>query len=190
LLAPRGRVRIVGLADSDSYVKWGAALLGTLPPAWQRELLVVDSPIVVSDAQLADALPGSGIARAARIRLPEVAPRLAADPPDAVLVATPGPIARVLMRVLAELSPRPVLVAGLPGISIPPTRKALLFRRQADLVVLHSRREVREFGELARARGGDHRFGLATLPFASRRPAAGTDLVFAAQAIVPASRKD
>jgi hypothetical protein len=183
-------VRLVALADSDSYVKWGAALAGALPPAWDRELLVVDSPIVVSDAQLATALTGSGIGRVSRIGLAEVAARLAADPPDAVLVATPGPIARVLMRVIGELSPRPVLVSGLPGISIPTTRKALIYRRQADLVVLHSHREVREFGRMSHARGWDHRFGLATLPFVTRRPASGTDLVFAAQAIVPAARED
>jgi hypothetical protein len=183
-------VRLVALADSDSYVKWGAALAGTLSPEWDRELLVLESPMVVSDAQLRAALAGSGIDRVTRVRFPEVAPRLAADPPDAVLVATPGPIARVLMRVIAELTPRPVLVSGLPGISIPTTRKALIYRRQADLVVLHSHREVREFARLSRARGWDHRFGLATLPFVTRRTAFGTDLVFAAQAIVPAARED
>jgi hypothetical protein len=183
-------VRLVVLADSDSYVKWGAALAGTLPAEWERELLVVDTPMVVSDAQLATALTGSGIDAVSRISLPEVGPRLAADPVDAVLLATPGPIARVLNRVVADLTPRPVVVSGLPGISIPTTRKALLYRRQADLVVLHSQREVREFGRLAHAKGWDHRFGLATLPFASRRPAHGADLVFAAQAIVPAPRED
>jgi len=183
-------LRIVVLADSDSYVKWGAALAGTLPAEWERELLVVESPIVVSDAQLATALSGSGIAAVSRIVLPEIAARLAVDPPDAVLVATPGPIARVLTRIVADLEPRPVVVSGLPGISIPTTRKALLYRRQVDLMVLHSRREVREFARLATAKGWDHRFGLATLPFMARRPASGADLVFAAQAIVPAERHD
>src|SRR3546814_17014284 len=67
------------------------------------------------------------------------------------------------------------LVTGLPGISIPTTRKALLYRRQADLVVLHSPREVREFGRLSHAKGWDHRFGLATLPFVSPQHASGTD---------------
>ncbi len=181
-------MRAVVLADSDSYVKWGASLAGTLSPEWDRELLVVDSPIVVSDAQLATALTGSGISAVSRIVLSDVAARLAADPPDAVLVATPGPIARVLIRVVAGLEPRPVVVSGLPGISIPTTRKALLYRRQADLMVLHSHREVREFERMSRARGWDHRFGLATLPFMSSQPASGTDLVFAAQAIVPAER--
>lgn len=183
-------MRIVGLADSDSYVKWGASLLGTLPAHWERELLVVDSPLVVSDAQLASALSGARVERVSRIALPHVAARLAADPPDAVLVATPGPIARVLMRVVADLDPRPVMISGLPGISIPATRKALLFRRQADLVVLHSHREVREFRRLSQMKGWDHGFGLATLPFASAAPVDGTDLVFAAQAIVPAERAD
>jgi len=183
-------MRMVGLADSDSYVKWGAALLGTLPPEWERELLVVDSPIVVSDAQLASALTGSGVDTVTRVSFGEVPARLAADPPDAVLVATPGPIAMVLMRMVAELTPRPVLVTGLPGISIPTTRKALLYRRQSDLMVLHSRREIREFARLSRAKGWDHRFGLATVPFTSGAPASGTDLVFAAQAIVPAERAD
>jgi hypothetical protein len=183
-------VRLVVLADSDSYVKWGAALAGTLPAEWECELLVVNTPMVVSDAQLATALTGSGIEAVSRITLPEVGPRLAREPADAVLIATPGPIARVLNRIVADLTPRPVAVSGLPGISIPTTRKALLYRRQADLVVLHSQREIREFGRLAHAKGWDHRFGLAALPFASRRPASGTDLVFAAQAIVPAPRED
>lgn len=183
-------MRVVALADSDSYVKWGAALLGRGPADWDRELLVVDSPIVVSDGQLAAALAGSGIDRVSRVTLPEVAGRLAAEPADAVLVATPGPIAMVLTRVLAGLSPRPVVVTGLPGISYPPTRKALLYRRQADLMVLHSHREIREFGRMAARRNWEHRFGLATLPFVSRGPAAGTDLVFATQAIVPRERPD
>lgn len=183
-------MRILALADSDSYVKWAAALVGALPDGWERELLVVDSPIVVSDAQLAAALAGSGIADPARVAPAEVGARVAAAAPDVVLVATVGPIARVLLRIVAGLDPRPVLLSGLPGISIPATRKALAFRRQADLLVLHSRREVREFEALARERGIAQRFGLASLPFAHDAPADGTDLVFAGQAIVPAVRGD
>lgn len=183
-------MRMLALADSDSYVKWAAALVGGLPAGWERDLLVVESPIVVSDGQLTAALAGSGLSGVDRVAPAEVAARVAELAPDVVLVATVGPIARVLLRMIARLEPRPVLVTGLPGISIPATRKALLYRRQADLVVLHSRREVREFEALAASRGWDHRFALATLPFADRRPAAGTDLVFAAQAIVPATRAE
>lgn len=185
-----GGLRILALADSDSYVKWGAALIGGLPPEWERELLVVDSPIVVSDAQLATALAGSGVESSGRIGPTEVVARVAERRPDVVLAATAGPIARILMRMIAELEPRPVLVAGLPGISIPATLKGLRYRRQADLTVLHSRHEIREFTALSRRKGWDHRFGLATLPFADCRPASGTDLVFATQAIVPATREE
>jgi len=182
-------VRVVALADSDSYVKWGAALLGALPAGDERLLLVVRTPLVVSDAQLDSAVAGGESARVERVDLPALAARLARERPDAVLVATTGPIARVLIRVVAALEPRPVVVTGLPGISIPATRKAVRFRRQADLLVLHSRREVADFGVLARELDGP-RPVLATLPFAERGAATGTDLVFAAQAIVPAARVD
>ncbi|HEY4153111.1 MAG TPA: DUF6716 putative glycosyltransferase, partial [Pseudolysinimonas sp.] len=108
------------------------------------------------------------------------------EQPDAVLIAVRGPVAAVLIRMIAELPDRPVIVTGLPGISIPATRKALAFRRQADLFVLHSRREVREFTLMSREYGWTHRFALATLPFVEERTGAtGTDLVFAAQAVVP-----
>ena len=44
--------------------------------------------------------------------------------PDAVLVAARGPVVRVLIGVVAALVPRPVIVSGLPGISIPATTAA------------------------------------------------------------------
>ena len=193
-------MRVVGLADSDSYVKWGAALLGTLPEGWERELLVVDSQFTVNDTQLREAIAGTGVTNVARVAFSRVASRLAALAPDVVLVAAPGPVTQVLVRLVAGLDPRPVIVSGMPGISVPVTVKALRFRRQSDLMIVHSRREVREFAAMSRERGWDHRLGLARLPFASARPretsvhaeepAVGSDLVFAAQAIVPRVRAD
>ena len=83
----------------------------------------------------------------------------------------------------------PVIVTGLPGMSVPATRKALAFRRQADLFVVHSRRELADYSELSRDLGWEQRFALGSLPFAHREPTrGGTDLVFAAQAIVPLDR--
>ncbi|MDR6875627.1 DUF6716 putative glycosyltransferase [Microbacterium barkeri] len=187
--------RVVGIADTDSYVKWAAALLGTLPDE-AGELIVLDTPLVVSDAQLETALAGSGLdrSRVRRAAFDELA-ELVADA-DAVLVAARGPLVRVVAREVAQLEPRPVIVTGLPGISVPATWLALHFRRQCDLFVLHAHREVREFARLAEERGIAQRFGLARLPFAaggtpSGQPArGGTDLVFAAQAIVPRARED
>lgn len=199
-------LRIVGLADTDSYVKWAAHLLGGLGSAWSPVLMVVTTPLVVSDVQLTGALAGSGLAAldVERGALDAVAERLRADPPDVVLVAGRGPLVRLLASVVADIVPRPVIVTGLPGISIPATRKALLYRAQCDLFVVHSQRERRDFTALAREQDIPHRFALATLPFArggltgrdaaaageTGAAAAKADLVFAAQAKVPALAAD
>jgi len=183
-----GVPRIVAVADTDSYVKWAAALLGPLPGA---ELIVLETQLVVSPAQQAAALAGSGLERVRRATFDQLPSLLAGA--DAVLLAARGPLVRVLARLVAALDPRPVIVTGLPGISIPATWLALHFRRQCDLFLLHSRREVREFAALAGERGIPQRFALATLPFARRGAPierAGTDLVFAAQAIVPRAYDD
>lgn len=204
---PQG-LRLLGVADTDSYVKWGAALLGAAPADWRTSLIVLSTPVTVSDGQLASALAGSGMpqpgaapgagrpeASVARATWDELRATLVDDPPDAVLIAARGPLVRVVAKAVAELAPRALIVTGLPGISIPVTRKALLFRAQCDLFVLHSHREVRDFGALAVQYGLAQSFALATLPFTaharSGAPATGgDDLVFAAQALVPAERDD
>ncbi|MDR7185867.1 hypothetical protein J2X85_002903 [Microbacterium trichothecenolyticum] len=196
-----GRPRVVAIADTDSYVKWAAALLGGVSERWDASLLVLETPLVVSDAQLASALSGSGLGadRVERIAYACLAARLAELRADAVVIGARGPLVRVLARDLAALEPRPVVVTGLPGISIPATRRAVVYRLQSDLFVVHSRREVREFGALSARTGYAHRYALATLPFArgavmaggcARPDAEGTDLVFATQAKVPAERED
>ncbi len=190
-------MRVVALADTDSYVKWSAALLGTLPARMEAELLIVETELVVSAAQQAAALIRSGLepSRVRRIEYGELADALRALAPDAVLVGARGPVARVLVALVATLDPRPVIVSGLPGISIPATTAAMVHRTQCDLFVLHSTREIAAFSELARRRGLTQRFALAGLPFARRTHAAtradsSTDLVFASQAIVPRERED
>lgn len=189
-----GRLRVLAVADSDSYLKWAAATLAALPADTGRGLVLVACPAAPSAAQRAAALRGTEIAPESVPTLPigSLAARVAAEAPDVVLVATRGPQARVILRELARLVPRPVLVSGMPGISVPATRKALSFRHQADLFVVHSHREVREFRELATRNGWTRPIALARLPFAASggtpEPAAhgGTDLVFAVQSIVPA----
>jgi hypothetical protein len=201
-----GRPRIVAIADSDSYVKWAAALLGSVGERWDASLLILETPLVVSEAQRVAALRGSGLAshEVERVAYTGLLRRLAQLRPDAVLVAARGPLVRVLAREVAGLQPRPVIITGLPGISIPATRKAIVYRAQCDLFIVHSHREVREFTALAERTGFDQRFALATLPFArggvqhepavaapvSTRHRPPTDLVFATQARVPATRPE
>lgn len=190
------RLRVVAIADTDSYVKWAASLLGGVAGRWDASVLVLSTPVVVSEAQLASALSGSGLPRdrVERVEYAGLAARLRELRADAVVLAARGPLVRVLARDVAALSPRPVIATGLPGISIPATRKAILYRLQSDLFVVHSRRELREFGALSVRTGYAHRYALATLPFARTRAGraarGGTDLVFATQAKVPAERSD
>ena len=187
------------IADSDSYVKWGAAFAARLPGGWSAELVVLQTPVRPSSRQLRVALAGTAFAAEGVpvIGLDELPDRLARDRPDAVLLALRGPLVRVVAPIAARGPGRPVLVSGFPGLTIPAERKAIVYREQVDLIVLHSRREVRAFRENATELGIEVEFGLASLAFLqggsaadAAAPGPGSDLVFAAQAKVPAERDD
>lgn len=51
--------RALFVTDSDSYVKWGAALAGGVPEGWEVRLVVTRSNAEPSPRQLAEALDGS-----------------------------------------------------------------------------------------------------------------------------------
>ncbi|MEV4091256.1 DUF6716 putative glycosyltransferase [Streptosporangium saharense] len=183
------------MADSDSYLKWAAYLLEGLPSGCTAELTVIRTPITPSPAQIHAAVAGAAgdppvlSARALR----RAAERFR---PDVVLVACTGPVVDVLVsEVLSGLAPRPVFVSGLPGISIPATEKAWIFRSGCDLFVLHSGREVEEFSAIGKELGGGGQIGLTRLPFlrdGGQVPATGPRdrVVFATQAKVPKRRED
>ncbi|PWC04970.1 DUF6716 putative glycosyltransferase [Agromyces badenianii] len=191
--------RLLVVADSDSYVKWGAALASRFPAEWRTELIVLESPVRPSPRQLAAALAGSAFTpdSASTVHLGELPGLLARTRPDAVLLALRGPLVRVVAPIVNRSADRPVIVSGFPGLTIPAAPKAIVYRELVDLIVLHSRREVREFRANAVGLGVAVEFGLATLPFlpetavtdAAADPAR-RDLVFAAQAKVPAERED
>ncbi|WP_241564797.1 DUF6716 putative glycosyltransferase [Nonomuraea polychroma] len=182
---------MLAVADSDSYLKWAACLLADLPEGCVTDLVVVRTPIAPSPEQIAAAVgereaPPVMSARSVR----RVAER---SRPDVILVACTGPVVDVLVaEVLADLRPRPVFVSGLPGISVPATEKAWQFRSGCDLFVVHSEREVAEFGEISRRLGGGGAVGLARLPFLRSKVAAqgGNRVVFATQAKVPREREE
>ncbi|MDF2558826.1 MAG: hypothetical protein K0R99_272 [Microbacterium sp.] len=217
-------IRVVAIADADSFVKWAASLLGAVPGA-RPHLLLVRTPLAASVEQQRTALAGTtlGPDDVTRIGYAETAAWLAGQRPDVVLLAGRGPFVRLMGRVIDALEHRPVTVSGLPGMAIPAQRGALDYRRHADLLVVHSHREVRAFEELGRRIGVQTPVALATLPFARRRqgmlspermrvdaaaggrggvavaerPAAATparppatDIVFAAQALVPVRKEE
>ncbi len=194
--------RLLVVADTDSYAKWGAALATRLPETWTAAFVLVRTPAAPSPRQLRVALAHTRFAPddVVRADLDELGDLVARDRPDAVLLALRGPLVRVAAPIVGAGPDRPVLVSGFPGLTIPAEPKAVVYREQVDLIVLHSRREVREFRSNAERLGVPVEFGLATLPFlraaelSARADAASsvdrTDLVFAAQAKVPAERDD
>ncbi|UUT36312.1 DUF6716 putative glycosyltransferase [Microbacterium elymi] len=198
---------MVAIADADSYVKWAGAMLDTLPDV-DRRMLIVRTPLTVSEDQQAIALDGTGLGQAGlgraglggtgvdgsglgetgldgtegaagstdavlRVAHGELAARLAQLRADVVVIAGRGPFVRLVQREVDRLAQRPVVVTGLPGISIPAQRGAVQYRRHSDLVVVHSLREVRAFREVSRRIGADLDLGLATLPFARASSACG-----------------
>lgn len=220
----RDGLRVVAIADADSFVKWSASLLGSVPGI-RAHLLLVRTPLTASVDQQRTALAGTGLAADAvtRVRFAEVQAWLEGQRPDVVLLAGRGPFVRLLGRVIDTLTHRPVTISGLPGMAVPAQRGALEYRRHTDLLILHSHREERAFAELGRRIGVPLPTALATLPFARRRqrmlkpehvrvdavarsqgavvvaerpptPVAvrppATDIVFAAQALVPIEREE
>lgn len=186
-------MRVLAVADADSYLKWSAATLDRLPTGWQRHQVLLVTPIAPSPDQTL-AATGTSIAR---LGLGALARLLRSDPPDILLLACTGPTVDVLTGLrVARGRRRPVLVTGLPGISIPASARAVAHRRGCDLMVVHSRREREEFARLAAAAAPDLSVALTGLPFLSREPERrldapeGGDVVFAAQAKVPPGRAE
>jgi len=220
-----GSLRVVAIADADSFVKWSASLLSSVPGI-RPHLLLVQTPLTASLDQQRSALAGTGMLSddVTRLSFARVSAWLEGQRPDVVLLAGRGPFVRLLGRVVDGLTVRPVVVAGLPGMAVPAQRGALEYRRNADLLVVHSHREERAFAELGRRIGVQVPTALATLPFArsrsrmvaadrarviaaesggstgtlvAERPAEpravrtpATDIVFAAQALVPTDREE
>ena len=234
-----GELRVVAIADADSFVKWAASLLDAVPGI-RRHMLLVRTPLTVSREQEHMALAGTciGDTSVTRVGFDEVAGWLRGHLPDVVVLAGRGPFVRLIARVIDRLPQRPVVVSGLPGMSVPAQRGALEYRRESDLMVLHSHREIRAFEELGERLGMPVPTALATLPYArtttssgakvrsggavlggatrdavssassadavaasrsrggvlvaerERAVLGGTDLVFAAQALVPAERHE
>ncbi|MEW9529344.1 DUF6716 putative glycosyltransferase [Microbispora sp. NPDC049125] len=192
--------RLLAVADSDSYLKWAAGLLDALPADWTTDLAVVRTPIAPSEGQLGAAVSGTRSAGPAGDALPPVLSarqlRRAAERfrPDAVLLACTGPVVDALAaEILADLRPRPVMVSGLPGISVPATEKAWLYRSGCHLFVVHSGREVAEFSAIGRELGGGGAVALARLPYLDLgAPAQGPRdrVIFATQAKVPRRREE
>lgn len=185
-------VRVLAVADSDSYLKWTAATCAAMPSQWRTEQVVITTPITPSAAQII-AATGTSVPT---VSLAQLVRRVLTEPPDVLLLGCTGPVVQAVLLnpLLRRGRRRPVLVTGLPGISVPATGRAVEFRAGCDLFVLHSRRERTDFAALGRWIAPHLTFGLARLPFLPRdhlpagRVEERQDVVFAAQAKVPPER--
>ncbi len=195
---PGTPAKILVLTDSDSYVKWGAALAGRVPSSWHVRFLIARGSAEPSDRQVAEAVAGTVIdpASVERVSLDELRAILRDWRPDVLVTAARGLAVQTAIELAVENTPdRPVLVSGLPGIALPVLPYGLGFRRSVDLFVLHSHREIRAFTEASRSLDIPHRYALARLPFLEVATPA-TDgpvrdrIIFAAQALVPETREE
>ena len=189
---------MLAIADADSYLKWSAATLRRLPAGWSRRQVLLRSPTTPSPEQVR-AATGEPMAPLSVFALHRL---LVRERPDVVLLACTGPTVSALAGWPSlRGADRPVLVTGLPGISVPASGRAVDHRRDCDLLVVHSRREGREFHRLTAARAPHLRVALGRLPFLVstdadvEAPPAVTEhpdgpVVFAAQAKVPPDRVD
>ncbi|WP_062206310.1 DUF6716 putative glycosyltransferase [Demequina salsinemoris] len=188
-------IRVVGVADSDSYLKWLAYTLDRLPEDWDVSIHSLIGSATPSPAQTVALLDGSSFdpERCTLVAIKELAALLESEDADVLLLATRGPAAWLVMEnVVAGMTHRPVVVTGLPGISIPAQRLGTVYRSGADLFVLHSAREVEAYEELVGDDPLRGTFALATLPFAGLgdRSASPNEVLFAAQALVPYEQEE
>ena len=160
--------RVLVLTDSDSYVKWGAALASRVPPSWHVRLVVARGSAEPSPRQVAEAVAGTAVDATSieRVGLDDLRSILADWRPDVLVTAARGLAVQTAIELAVANRPdRPVIVSGLPGIALPVLPYGLGFRRSVDLFVLHSHREIRAFTEASRSLAIPHRYALARLPF-------------------------
>lgn len=205
MIAPSPRALFV--TDSDSYVKWGAALASAVPQDWAVRLVVTRSNAEPSARQLSEALDGSRFTAdvVERVDIRELRDLLHEWAPDVVVTAARGHTVQAVITLISNSPDRPVIVSGMAGIAVPVLSFGLGFRRAVDVFVVHSHRELREFEAASIRIGIPHGYELASVPFLENALslAAGTGLqramlvspvrdriVFAAQAMVPVMRQD
>lgn len=197
-------VRVLAVADSDAYLKWAVATLGSLElPGGElaervrTRTVVVRSPVLPTPAQVAAATAGSAGPDPDVMAIWQLRRLLRSEPFDVVLVAATGPVGQVVGRLVHDLpGRRPALVTGLPGLALPATAVGVRRRAWCDAFVVHSRAERDAYRAAFAAQGLEPRIVLGRLPFAA--PAVGpgpsggarATVVFAAQPSVPAERAE
>lgn len=167
-------VRVLAVADSDSFVKWTAhTLTQQQAHGWSSTLVLLRTSLMPSASQVEHALHGTpwadGSARGMGVsRLLREVERMR---PDVLFLGCTAPVVHAITRSLAKRSWRPVIVTGFPGISYPAKGSAVDYRRACDVIAVHSPREQASFDQVIRLRGGGTVAAWMGLPFLPERVA-------------------
>lgn len=189
--------RLLCFADTDSYIKWAANLLTAVPGDYAVRFVLVASAQLPSHRQLVEALSGTPYAHAKLDVLNHHQMRELVHEwrPDMVFAAARGYIVSAYLdELFGSVKNRPVIVSGLPGISVPALANGVRSRRGADVFILHSHEEVKAYQALATRLQIPVQFGLASLPYLNTQNIDGDstrerdEVVFATQAKVPKTR--
>ncbi len=185
-------LRLLVVADGDSYLKWGARRASEAPSSWVRSMVLVESAVSPSRAQVVAAVGAEAAASVRRLTMRELVRELVGDPPDVLILACRGPLIETLLDDhLRGRRAAGVVITGIAGLWMPPTTTGLRHRAGADLFITHSVREREAVAALLPVGRLAH---TALASFVQRAPeahAAKRDLIiFAPQPQVPASPAD
>ena len=192
---------ILAVADSDSYLKLATTFLHRLGAGWDRRVVLVRTPLLPTEAQIAAAFAGTDLDPGSLEVLPASALQASSVPEDLVFAAATGPVvAEVYARILRTepaAGRRTALLSALPGVAYPATRKGWNYRRAGDAFICHSHAEARDFSFMTEGHAGHQPLIMVgKLPFLSSPgfpPAPHQHirrLVFAPQAKVPVQRAE
>lgn len=175
----RPAVRILAVADSESYLKWAISLLERLSADHDHistDVVLMDSPIRPTGPQIAHAVAGT---RWQDLSVPVVKRSglrglLKRQRPTIVLAAATGPVVSQIYGTAVSLKHRPGLASGLPGIGLPATAKGQRYRRLGDLFITHSPVESTAYDRAIAAGRGRARTVVTHLPMlGTGRPGGG-----------------
>jgi len=188
-----GAPEILFVADSDSYLKWAIRRMEDVPPEWTAELVVVRNAVTPSPEQQLAAIDGRlDPAAVNTVTIGQLAERLRARPPGVLFLACRGPlIETLLLDELRGSSAAPVIVAGIPGIWMPPTELGVDRRAAVDMMVVHSEHERELLRPMLPRRRLRH-VALASL-LAKDASVGSTErpcVLFAPQALVPRTLRE
>lgn len=195
------RPRITAVADSDSYLKLAYSTLSELGPEWDKQVILVRTPLLPTDEQIIAAARNTSFAGTKPAVFPMSSLNFSSLDADIIFAAATGPVVNELfgklLRSTATRERPAALLSALPGVAYPATSKGWNYRRSGDGFIVHSHAEAREFMFLAEQNPGHNPTILVSkLPFLATAGFPQPSLlpinsvVFAAQAKVPVLRTE